>query len=71
MPSLLQTQNSSQKRIKDKNIEPIQNIESENQQKAKAKKQYTTFEANNTRFVTKCRWVVEVINSFLKKSFRF
>jgi hypothetical protein len=36
----------------------------------KENKQFTTSEANMTRFVTKCRWIIEVINSFLKKSFK-
>ena len=30
-------------------------------------KQLSTFEANQSRLVTKCRWVVEVTNAFLKK----
>ena len=29
-------------------------------------KQLTTFQANESRLVTKCRWVIEVINAFLK-----
>ena len=29
-------------------------------------KQLTASDANQTRFVTICRWVVEVVNSFLK-----
>jgi hypothetical protein len=33
-------------------------------------KQLTTFQANTSRFVTKCRWVVEVINGKLKTQFR-
>lgn len=33
-------------------------------------KQLSTKEANQTRFVTKCRWVVEVINAFLKVAFK-
>ncbi len=33
-------------------------------------KQLSALEANQTRFVTKCRWVIEVVNSFLKKSFK-
>ena len=32
--------------------------------------QLGTLEANQSRFVTKCRWVLEVINSHLKTSFR-
>jgi hypothetical protein len=39
-------------------------------QQAKASKQLDTIEANKTRLVTKVRWVVEVVNSFLKKSFK-
>lgn len=34
------------------------------------KSQLTTFQANQSRAVTKCRWVVEVTNAFLKTSFR-
>ncbi len=30
----------------------------------------STQDANNSRFVTKLRWVVEVINTFLKNSFK-
>ena len=33
-------------------------------------KQLTTIKANKTRFITKIRWVIEVINSFLKQSFK-
>lgn len=32
----------------------------------RGEKQLESNDANNTRFVTNCRWVVEVINSFLK-----
>jgi hypothetical protein len=32
--------------------------------------QCTTEQANQSRFITKCRWVVEVINAFLKRSFK-
>ncbi|CAF0992169.1 unnamed protein product [Brachionus calyciflorus] len=32
--------------------------------------QLSPVEANKSRLVTKCRWVVEVTNSFLKRSFR-
>lgn len=32
----------------------------------KESKQLNSYEANSTRFVTKCRWVVEAVNSFLK-----
>ncbi len=39
-------------------------------QQAKTSKQLDTIEANKTRLVTKVRWVVEVVNSFLKKSFK-
>ena len=35
-----------------------------------SQKQLTTFQANVSRFVTKCRWVVEAINSHLKRSFK-
>lgn len=38
--------------------------------KHKQEKQLNTLDANESRLVTKCRWVVEVINSFLKSSFR-
>ena len=38
--------------------------------KEKNQKQLTTLEANHYRLVTKCRWVVEVTNSFLKNSFK-
>ena len=31
--------------------------------------QLSTQDANSSRFVTKLRWVVEVINTFLKNSF--
>jgi hypothetical protein len=37
---------------------------------SKNKKQLETIDANNSRFVTKIRWVVEVINTFLKNSFK-
>jgi hypothetical protein len=33
---------------------------------ARDEKQLDSKSANQTRFVTKCRWVVEVVNSFLK-----
>ena len=33
-------------------------------------KKLITQEANKSRLVTKCRWVVEVCNTFLKKSFK-
>ncbi len=33
-------------------------------------KQLTTYEANESRFVTKCRWPVEVVNGLLKTLFR-
>lgn len=33
-------------------------------------KQLTTFQANHTRLVTKCRWVIEAINGILKRSFK-
>ena len=33
-------------------------------------KQLTTYQANTSRFITKCRWVVEVVNAHLKKSFK-
>jgi hypothetical protein len=36
----------------------------------KDQKQLTTMEANQSRIVTKIRWVVEVINGFLKRSFK-
>ncbi|CAF0729796.1 unnamed protein product [Brachionus calyciflorus] len=36
----------------------------------KDEKQLSTLEANKSRIVTKCRWVVEVLNSFLKRSFK-
>ena len=36
---------------------------------SKNEKQLTTYEANYSRLITKCRWVVEVTNSFLKYSF--
>ena len=32
----------------------------------RGEKQFNSKDANKTRFVTKCRWVVEVVNSFLK-----
>ena len=37
---------------------------------AKNQKQLDTQQANNSRFVTKCRWVVESRNSGLKRSFK-
>jgi hypothetical protein len=37
---------------------------------ANKQKQLTAEQANHSRFVTKCRWPVEVLNSFLKKSFK-
>ncbi len=37
---------------------------------SKNEKQLNTKEANGSRFVTKLRWVVEVINTFLKNSFK-
>jgi hypothetical protein len=37
---------------------------------SKNENQLSTQDANNSRFVTKLRWVVEVINSFLKNSFK-
>ena len=36
----------------------------------KGQKQLTTLQANQSRMITKCRWVIEVTNSFLKISFR-
>ena len=33
------------------------------------RKQLTTREANESRFVTKCRWVIEVINSYFSQSY--
>lgn len=36
----------------------------------KSSSQLSTIDANSSRFITKCRWVVEVVNSFLKKSFK-
>jgi hypothetical protein len=36
---------------------------------SKNENQLSTQYANNSRFVTKYRWVVEVINTFLKNSF--
>lgn len=36
----------------------------------KNQSQLTTEEANSSRLVTKCRWVVEVTNAFLKSSFK-
>lgn len=38
--------------------------------KKKEQKQLSTLEANESRLVTKCRWVIEVTNSFLKNSFK-
>lgn len=32
--------------------------------------QLTTLQANNTRFVTMCRWVVEIVNGRIKRDFR-
>ena len=37
---------------------------------AKNEKQFNTHDANVSRFVTKIRWMVEVINTFLKNSFK-
>jgi hypothetical protein len=37
---------------------------------SKNENQFCTQDANNSRFVTKLRWVVEVIDSFLKISFK-
>lgn len=37
---------------------------------ANNQKQLTTEQANNSRYVTKCRWPVEVENTFLKNSFK-
>jgi len=37
---------------------------------SKNENQLSTQDANNSRFVTKLRWVVEVIDSFLKISFK-
>jgi len=37
---------------------------------SKNENQLSTQDANNSRFVTKLRWVVEVINFFLKNSFK-
>jgi hypothetical protein len=34
----------------------------------KGQKQFTTFEANETRLVTKVRWVVEAVNNILNYS---
>ncbi|CAF1030818.1 unnamed protein product [Brachionus calyciflorus] len=36
----------------------------------KTQKQFTCEQANNSRKVTKCRWVIEAINGILKESFR-
>ncbi len=36
----------------------------------KGKKQFDTIEANQSRLITKIRWTVEVINTFLKNSFK-
>ena len=36
----------------------------------KNEKQLDTIAANQSRLVTKCRWVIEVTNSFLKNSFK-
>ena len=33
-------------------------------------KQLSTFEANKTRLIRKCRWVIEAINRFFKETFR-
>ena len=35
-----------------------------------SKEKLTTLEANHTRLVTKCRWVIEAINGIFKKSFK-
>ena len=37
---------------------------------SKNESQLRTEDANSSRFVTKLRWVVEVINTFLKNSFK-
>lgn len=37
---------------------------------SKNEDQFTTSQANETRFITKCRWVVEALNAFLKRSFK-
>jgi hypothetical protein len=37
---------------------------------SKNKKLLETFDANTSRFVRKVRWVLEVINTFLKNSFK-
>ena len=37
---------------------------------SKNENQLSIQDANNSRFVTKLRWVVEVINTFLKNSFK-
>ena len=37
---------------------------------AGSKEKLTALEANHTRFVTKCRWVIEAINGIFKKSFK-
>ena len=36
----------------------------------KKEKQLTTETSNLSRFVTKIRWIIDVINSFLKNSFK-
>ena len=36
----------------------------------KDQKQLSTLAANHSHMVTKCRWVIEVTNSFLKNSFK-
>lgn len=36
----------------------------------KGEKQFTCYEANVTRYITKCRWVIEAINRFFKKTFK-
>ena len=36
----------------------------------KGQKQLTTSQVNQSRMITKCRWIIEVTNSFLKTSFR-
>lgn len=36
----------------------------------KGDKQLTCYEANVTRYITKCRWVIEALNRFFKETFR-
>ena len=36
----------------------------------KNQKRLTTYQANKSRFVTKCRWVVEAVKARLKVSFK-